>query len=322
MAGAARLIEHLAWALGWLYVLWLAGLFLLGRSLGRRVRYHAAILQPQGTSHDRPRPRSLPAGGPGRDDRRRARSRSTTSAGRSRSRTSASTAPMTRSPRRTAASRRSFAIACAPPSRTMASWARSRARKGRGDTYWVIDPIDGTRAFISGMPTWGTLLGLVADGRPVVGVMHQPFTGETWYAAAGRGARLRHGGRELPLSTRRAAVLGDAVLYSTHPSMFRDAALRTRYDGLAARCRLQRWGGDCYAFALVAQGGIDLMVDAQLAPYDILPLVPIIEEAGGVVTDLEGRTPLAGGTVVAAANAALHAEALALLTSGTAWAGP
>jgi histidinol phosphatase-like enzyme (inositol monophosphatase family) len=194
--------------------------------------------------------------------------------------------------------------------------------EGSSDTYWVIDPIDGTRAFISGMPTWGTLLGLVADGRPVVGVMHQPFTGETWYAAAGRGARLRHGGRELPLSTRRAAMLGDAVLYSTHPSMFRDAALRTRYDGLAARCRLQRWGGDCYAFALVAQGGIDLMVDAQLAPYDILPLVPIIEEAGGVVTDLEGRTPLAGGTVVAAANAALHAEALALLTSGTAWAGP
>jgi myo-inositol-1(or 4)-monophosphatase len=147
----------------------------------------------------------------------------------------------------------------------------------------------------------------------VVGVMHQPYTGETWFAAAGRGARLRHAGRESPLATRAGAGLGDAVLYSTHPSMFRDADLRDRYETLTGRCRLQRWGGDCYAFALVAQGGIDLMVDAMLAPYDILPLVPIIEEAGGVVTDLAGATPLAGGTVVAAANAALHAEALAIM---------
>ena len=185
--------------------------------------------------------------------------------------------------------------------------------EGSSETYWVIDPIDGTRAFISGMPTWGILLGLVAAGRPLVGVMHQPFTGETWYAAAGRGARLRVRDREQPLCARADAVLGDAVLYSTHPSMFGDP-LRARYHALATRCRLQRWGGDCYAFALVAQGGIDLMVDAGLAPYDILPLVPIIEEAGGTVTDLEGRVPLAGGTVVAAANAALHAEALAIMS--------
>jgi len=185
--------------------------------------------------------------------------------------------------------------------------------EGSSATYWVIDPIDGTRAFISGMPTWGILLGLVSDGRPVVGVMHQPFTDETWYAAAGSGARLRVRGREQSLRSRAGAALADAVLYSTHPSMFGDAATRARYDTLAGRCRLQRWGGDCYAFALVAQGGIDLMVDAGLAPYDILPLVPIIEEAGGTVTDIEGRIPLAGGTVVAAANAALHAQALAIM---------
>jgi myo-inositol-1(or 4)-monophosphatase len=185
--------------------------------------------------------------------------------------------------------------------------------EGSGETYWVIDPIDGTRAFISGMPTWGILLGLVAAGRPLVGVMHQPFTGETWYAAAGRGARLRVRGHEQPLRCRADASLGDAVLYSTHPSMFGEP-LRVHYEALATRCRLQRWGGDCYAFALVAQGGIDLMVDAGLAPYDILPLVPIIEEAGGTVTDLEGRVPLAGGTVIAAANAALHAEALSIMS--------
>jgi histidinol phosphatase-like enzyme (inositol monophosphatase family) len=186
--------------------------------------------------------------------------------------------------------------------------------EGQGSTYWVIDPIDGTRAFISGLPTWGILLGLVEEGRPLLGVVHQPFTGETWYAAAGCGARFRLRDRDVELRTRADATLADAVLYSTHPSMFRDPSMLARYEDLAGRCRLQRWGGDCYAFALVAHGGIDLMVDAELAPYDILPLVPIIEEAGGVVTDLEGRTPLAGGTVVAAANRALHGAALAIMS--------
>jgi len=188
--------------------------------------------------------------------------------------------------------------------------------QGEGPACWYIDPIDGTRAFISGMPTWGILLGLVVDDRPLVGIVHQPFTGETWYAAPGVGAWLRFGTEESPLRTRSDAALADAVLYSTHPSMFHDPALRQRYDRLAGRCRLQRWGGDCYAFALVAQGGIDLMVDSGLMPYDIVPLVPIIEAAGGVVTDLQGRVPLAGGTVIAAANRTLHAAALEIMTEG------
>jgi myo-inositol-1(or 4)-monophosphatase len=184
---------------------------------------------------------------------------------------------------------------------------------GEGSTYWVIDPIDGTRSFISGMPTWGILLGLVVEDRPLVGIMHQPFTGETWLADPEDGARLRLGSTESPLRTRADATLDDAVLYSTHPGMFQQPGLLERYQRLSARCRLQRWGGDCYAFALVAQGGVDLMVDSSLMPYDILPLVPIIEGAGGVVTDLHGRTPLEGGTVIAAANPALHAAALEIM---------
>jgi myo-inositol-1(or 4)-monophosphatase len=188
--------------------------------------------------------------------------------------------------------------------------------QGDGPACWFIDPIDGTRAFISGMPTWGILLGLVVDERPLVGIVHQPFTRETWYAASGIGAWLRVADHEAPLCTRADASLADAVLYSTHPSMFHDPELRKRYDRLTARCRLQRWGGDCYAFALVAQGGIDLMVDSCLMPYDIVPLVPIIEGAGGIVTDLQGRVPLAGGTVIAAANPALHAAALDIMTGG------
>ena len=189
--------------------------------------------------------------------------------------------------------------------------------QGEGPACWLIDPIDATRAFISGMPTWGILLGLVVDDRPLVGIVHQPFTGETWYAATGIGAWLRIGRNDSPLRTRARASLADAVLYSTHPSMFRDADLRVRYDRLSERCRLQRWGGDCYALALVAQGCIDLMVDSSLMPYDIVPLVPIIEEAGGVVTDLEGRVPLEGGTIIAAANRTLHAAALEILTGVT-----
>ena len=183
---------------------------------------------------------------------------------------------------------------------------------GAGENYWIIDPIDGTRAFISGMPSWGILLGLVESGRPTLGLLHQPFTGETFFADAA-GSWLRRGGSEIRLATRAGATLADAVLYTTHPSMITGAGLEAQYAELTARCRLQRWGGDCYGFALLAHGCIDLMIDALLQPYDIVPLIPIIEGAGGIVTDLDGRLPLAGGTVVAAANPALHAEALAIL---------
>jgi histidinol phosphatase-like enzyme (inositol monophosphatase family) len=178
---------------------------------------------------------------------------------------------------------------------------------------WILDPIDGTRAFITGMPTWGTLLGLVVDGEPVAGLVHQPYTDETWLADPRRGARFLHAGTEAVLATRRLDRLAEATLVSTHPSMLVEAGLMDRYVRLAAQCRLQRWGGDCYAFALLAHGTVDLVVDADLKPYDIVPLVPVIERAGGVVTGLDGRRPLDGGTVVAAGTPALHAAALALL---------
>lgn len=187
---------------------------------------------------------------------------------------------------------------------------------GAGRCCWYIDPIDGTRAFISGMPTWGILLGLAVDGRAVGGIMHQPFTGESCVADPLRGARLLHGSQERSLRTRAAARLADATLYTTHPSMFPDPVLRERYDRLASQVQLQRWGGDCYALALVAQGWIDLMVEGALAPYDIVALIPIIEQAGGVVTDLAGRSPMQGGNVIAAANATLHAQALEILAQG------
>ena len=118
----------------------------------------------------------------------------------------------------------------------------------------------------------------------------------------------------MTLHTRADATLADAVLYSTHPAMLQHAGLLANFNALAARCRLQRWGGDCYGFALLAQGCIDLMIDSMLMPYDIVPLIPIIERAGGRVTDLFGKVPLQGGTVIAAANSRLHAEALEIMT--------
>ncbi len=186
-------------------------------------------------------------------------------------------------------------------------------REGSTEDYWIIDPIDGTRAFISGMLGWGTLVGLVLGGKPVAGLMHQPFTHELFQGGEGHGAWLRHAGTETRLATSATRHLADAVLYSTHPDLLHDAGLAAPYQALAKACRLQRYGGDCYAYAMLAAGHIDLVVEAGLAPYDIVPLVPLIMAAGGVVTDLTGSLPLAGGTVVAAANATLHAAAMAAL---------
>lgn len=176
---------------------------------------------------------------------------------------------------------------------------------------WIIDPIDGTRAFISGAPEWGTLVGLRVDGRPLAGWAEIPYLGERFAAVGGEGWFARQG-RRRPLRARREATLDDAVLRSTHPAVFSPAE-HAAFTRLANRVRLQRWGGDCYSYCLLALGHVDLVVESGLQAYDIVPLIPIIEAAGGVVTDLAGEAPLSGGMVVAAANPELHARALAEL---------
>lgn len=182
---------------------------------------------------------------------------------------------------------------------------------------WVIDPIDGTRAYISGLPVWGILLGLVVDGVPVGGVMHQPFTGESFVADPVRGSLLVHRGTMRRLHTRPVpGGLGDAVLYSTHPSQFDADGIAAAYEAVAERVRLQRWGGDCYSFAMLAAGCIDLVIEGDLKSYDIAALIPIVEQAGGIVTDLAGNPPTHGADlVIASGDRRLHAEALAILRS-------
>ena len=183
---------------------------------------------------------------------------------------------------------------------------------GDSDLTWVIDPIDGTKAFISGLPTWGILLGLRQGDLVLAGLMHQPMTGELFYGSAA-GSFLRHNGQVIPLQARMEVRLADALLYCTHESMFVESAHLAAFRRIAQRARLQRFGGDCYAYCMLALGQVDLVVEDTLQPYDIVPLIPIIEAAGGMVTDAQGKPPLNGGFVIAAANRQLHAEAMALL---------
>jgi myo-inositol-1(or 4)-monophosphatase len=184
-----------------------------------------------------------------------------------------------------------------------------------GRTYvWVIDPIDGTRAFITGRPNFCTLLGLLEDGVPILGFIDQPVTGERWWGGRDMpgGFRGPYGGQ---FGTSATAEIGAAELSATSPSMFNGA----RAEPFA---RLQRaalriyWGGDAYAFGLLALGSIDIVAECDLKPWDWAALAPVITAAGGVVTDWQGA-PLtlatADGSVLAAANPALHAQALAAL---------
>lgn len=181
-------------------------------------------------------------------------------------------------------------------------------RAGNGLT-WVVDPIDGTRAFMTGMLHWGVLLALFDGEQPVLGVMHQPFTGETFYGT-NAAAFYRRAGEERALRCRPCAALEDAVLTTTSPKLFRKPAERAAFDRLEAGVKLSRYGGDCYIYAMLAMGHVDLATDTDLNPYDIQALMPIIRGAGGVVTTVaEGNASL-GGFVVAAGSAGLHALAL------------
>ena len=176
---------------------------------------------------------------------------------------------------------------------------------------WVIDPIDGTRAFISGLPVWGTLIGFYENGRAVMGIMDQPFTGERHVAGPDgsfyRGPDGQHTNRVRP-----CASLDDAILFTTSPALYGDDK-RLAYDGLEAAVRLARYGCDCYAFTLLASGHVDLVVEAGLQPYDIAALIAIIEQAGGIVTCWDGSRPEKGGNVVAAGSRAVHEAALKIL---------
>lgn len=181
-------------------------------------------------------------------------------------------------------------------------------RPGNGLT-WVIDPIDGTRAFMTGMLHWGVLLALFDGETPVLGVMHQPFTGETFHGD-NVAAYYRHAGRQRPLHCRPCRSLEEAVLMTTSPRWFRTPQERAAFDRLEGAVKMSKYGGDCYIYAMLAMGLVDLATDASLKPYDIQALIPIVRGAGGVVSTVRGENASFGGMVVAAGDAHLHRLAL------------
>jgi histidinol phosphatase-like enzyme (inositol monophosphatase family) len=173
---------------------------------------------------------------------------------------------------------------------------------------WVLDPIDGTRAFMAGLPLWGTLIGLLRDGNPAYGLMHQPFIGEV-FCGDGKSATYtgRHGERRLV--TRRCDRLENAILSTTSPRLF-DETTRPAYERVESAAQITRYGCDCYAYAMLAAGQIDVVVEAGLKPYDIVALIPIVEGAGGVVTNWDGGPAAKGGSIVACGDPRLHAIVL------------
>ena len=176
---------------------------------------------------------------------------------------------------------------------------------------WVIDPIDGTRSFLTGIPLWGTLVGRLDAGRPALGMMAQPYLGEV-FLGDGRTAEWRRGSARAPLQVRRGRSLAEATLMTTSPLMFEADDLR-RFEAVAESARLVRYGADCYAYCMLAAGQVDLVVEASLEIYDIAPLIPIIEGAGGAVATWEGGPGTRGGRIVAAASPELLEATLALL---------
>ncbi|QHQ37372.1 histidinol-phosphatase [Algicella marina] len=185
---------------------------------------------------------------------------------------------------------------------------------GSSGYTWVLDPIDGTRAFLSGVPSWGTLIAVNHGAAPILGMIDQPFTAERFWGDA-NGAQYQRGrGRPQPIRVRNVECLKDAVLFSTFPEIGTPAD-RTAFEAVSAAVRLTRYGIDCYAYALLAMGQIDLVIEAGLHPYDIQGPMAVVTGAGGIVTNWDGGPAEAGGRIIAAANRRIYADALELLNS-------
>jgi len=187
---------------------------------------------------------------------------------------------------------------------------------GEGQRFrWVIDPIDGTRAFIMGSPLWGTLIGLLDGDEPVLGLMDQPFTGERFWSGEKTAHMRGPDGKARRLKTRACARIAEAVFTSTHPGLFASGAQQDVLARLTRDARMTRYGGDCYAYCLLAAGFVDIIVEPGLKTYDVVALIPIVERAGGVVTTWDGKPASQGGNIVACGDKRLHEAALKLLRS-------
>lgn len=177
---------------------------------------------------------------------------------------------------------------------------------------WVLDPIDGTRGFVMGLLHWGTLVALFDGQRPVLGVIHQPVLGET-FAGDCANATYARGGESRTLATRPCSDLGQALAGTTAPDLFRTDRQTAGFERIRQVTRGMRYGTDCYLYAMLALGLADLVIESSLKPYDVQALIPVVEGAGGVITDWDGGNPAMGGDVLATGDPRLHELALAEL---------
>jgi len=178
---------------------------------------------------------------------------------------------------------------------------------------WVLDPIDGTKSFIAGMPAWGTLIALTRAGEPVYGMMHQPFIRER-FTGDSNSALYRGPAGERALHVRRCAALSEAMLMTTSPLLMKEAD-RSAFGKVEASVKLSRYGGDCYAYCMLAAGLIDLIIETEIKPYDIVAIIPIVTGAGGIVTTWDNGPAQGGGRIIVAGDRRVHQAALEILGS-------
>ncbi len=183
------------------------------------------------------------------------------------------------------------------------------------DMQWVIDPIDGTRAFIQGLPTWGTIIGVTEAGRPRLGMMNQPFTRERYWSDGTQAFYRGPDGDTVQLKTS-GSQLSQLQMSTTDPGLFVEPYEAAAYGRLRAAARTCRYGADCYAYCLLAAGHIDVVLESGLHVYDIAGLIPIVEHAGGVVSTWDGGSPDQGGRILACGDPQVHREIVALLNAG------
>lgn len=179
---------------------------------------------------------------------------------------------------------------------------------------WVVDPIDGTRSFIVGSPMWGTLIGLLEEAQPLLGVLDQPFTKERFWSDGMKTFFSKDKSNQKVLCTRPCANLDDAILMTTDPELFKEETARGCFNVLRSNVRMTRYSGDCYAYALLALGFVDVILECGLKPHDVVALIPIVNSAGGCMTDWKGNAPINGGSVIACGDKKLHEKIIKLLS--------
>jgi myo-inositol-1(or 4)-monophosphatase len=185
-------------------------------------------------------------------------------------------------------------------------------KRGTSGRRWVLDPVDGTRAFINGRHEWGSLIALEEGGRPALGIVDQPVLGERFVGVNGT-ASLHEKGKVAPLHVRECASFADAILCCTHPYAYFEVEERAAFRRVSSAVKMSRFGGDCYIFGLLAMGFCDVIVESHFHRWDVAALIPLIEGAGGVITDWKGGDPSAGGQCLASGDWRVHNEALKLL---------